>query len=143
MASDNRYDRQEGTISMEDTFVKHFMYALDRLQTCWINDTGFNKDKFNLQLLYLVRLLPDKPQQNKILESWGKSQEEMMTLMPNLSTGERQAYAGMEVVTELILFVCDAFELINTDITGPATSKQYKDAIIQLPDMTTDHPEIT
>jgi hypothetical protein len=143
MASDNRYDRQEGTISMEDTFVKHFMYALDRLQTCWINDSGFNKEKFNLQLLYLVRLLPDKPQQNKILESWGKSQDEMKALIPGLSDGERQAYAGMEVVTELILFVCDAFELINTDITGPATSKQYKAAIIELPEMDAELPEIT
>ena len=70
MASDNRYDRQEGTISMEDTFVKHFMYALDRLQTCWMNDTGFNEEKFNLQLLYLVRLLPDKEGQRTIMKQW-------------------------------------------------------------------------
>jgi hypothetical protein len=67
----------------------------------------------------------------------------MKALIPGLSDGERQAYAGMEVVTELILFVCDAFELINTDITGPATSKQYKAAIIELPEMDAELPEIT
>lgn len=136
--SDGRYDRADGQISMEDTYVKHYMYALDRLQSCWVNDSGFNKDKFNLQLLYLIRLLPDKIVQKKILKGWNESINQSKDDMPNLTEAEIQSFAGMEVVTELILFVCDAFELINTDIVGPATTKQYQREVIQLQEMPED-----
>lgn len=139
---DNRYDQTDGSISLEGRFVEHYFRALDSLQGCWNNDTGFKKEQFNLQLLYLIRLLPDKNKQKDILEQWGEAQA-ATKLIHNLTEGERQSYAGMEVVTELVLFVCDAFELINSDITGPATSKQYRDAALQVPDMTTEPPEIT
>jgi hypothetical protein len=143
MASgDSRYEKTEGTISMEDTFVRHFMYALDRLQSTWSGDSGLDERKFNMQLLYLIRILPDKKKQESIFKQWKEAKDDMGDLP--FSEGERRAYAGMEIVTELILFVCDAFELINTDITGPATSKQYQDAVLQLPDMEdTDPLEIT
>lgn len=140
---DSRYDQQDGTVSLEGRFIEHYFRSLDSLQTCWINDRGFDPTKFNLQLLYLIRLLPDKGKQQHIMQKWGESQDDVKKLMPGLTDGERQAYTGMEVVTELVLFVCDAFELINSDITGPATSKQYRDAIIQVPDMTENPPEIT
>ena len=140
--ADNRYDQTDGSISLEGRFVEHYFRALDSLQGCWNNDSGFNKNRFNQQLLYLIRLLPDKKRQREILQQWGEAQD-ATKLIPNLTDGERQSYAGMEVVTELVLFVCDAFELINSDITGPATSKQYRDAALQVPDMTLDPPEIT
>jgi hypothetical protein len=134
--ADTKYDRSaEGTVSLEETMVRHFFYGLDRLQTCWVNDTGFNKEKFNLQLLYLIRLLPNKTKQAEIMTAWNSSLEEFEKLMPALSPSERQSYAGMEVVTEIVMFVCQAFDLINEDILGPATSKQYQDAVIELPDM--------
>lgn len=127
---------------MEDTFVRHFMYALDRLQSTWSGDTGLDEKKFNMQLLYLIRILPDRKKQTEIFQQWAKAQDDMAGM--DFSKAERKAFAGMEVVTELILFVCDAFELINTDITGPATSKQYQDAVLQLPEMeNTDPLEIT
>jgi hypothetical protein len=142
MSGDNRYDSQEGSVSLEGRFVEHYFRALDSLQTCWNGDTGFNKEKFNLQLLYLIRLLPDKKKQKDILRQWDEAQDAAKEIA-GLTTNERQSYAGMEVVTELVLFVCDAFELINSDITGPATSKQYRDAAVQIPDMTVTPPEIT
>ena len=128
---DGRYDN-DGKLSMEDTFVKHFMFALDRLQTTWMGpEGGLNQEKFNLQLLYLIRLLPDIRKQEEILRKWGQLQE---TRVEGLSQSELKVYAGMEVVSEVIRFICDSFELINTDIIGPATSKQYNDSIIEIPD---------
>lgn len=143
MASgDSRYEKTEGTISMEDTFVRHFMYALDRLQSTWSGEGGLDEKKFNMQLLYLIRILPNRKKQSEIFKQWDKAQADMGGMA--FSPAERKAFAGMEVVTELIMFVCDAFELINTDITGPATSKQYQDAVLQLPEMDDAEPlEIT
>lgn len=139
--SEGRYDRNDGQISMEDTYVKHYMYALDRLQTCWVNETGFNAQKFNLQLLYLIRLLPDKKKQREILQNWANLLDDG-TQGLGLTQDEIRAYSGMEVVTDLIMFVCDAFELINVDITGPATSKQYEKAHLVLPEFDPDKAEI-
>ena len=135
MVSDTRYDGGNETVSLESRFVEHFLYALDRLQSCWINDDKFHPKQFNLQLLYMIRLLPDRKKQNAILRNWNAAQADAKTLMPNLADDELQSYAGMEVVTELILFICNTFELLNTDITGPATAKEYQDAIITMKEM--------
>lgn len=122
----------ESVLSLEGILVKSFFIGLDRLQSTWMGD-NFDQKKFNLQLLYLIRTVPDKKRQNKILANWYKAQEETNTI-PGLDKSETMAYVGMEVVTEIILFVCDAFELINTDITGPATTKQMQRASIEVPD---------
>lgn len=122
----------ESVLSLEGILVKSFFIGLDRLQSTWMGDS-FDQKKFNLQLLYLIRTVPDKKRQKKILADWYKAQEETNTI-PGLDKSETMAYVGMEVVTEIILFVCDAFELINTDITGPATTKQMQRASIEVPD---------
>jgi hypothetical protein len=119
------------------------MFALDRLQSCWINETHtFLQKPFNLQLLYLIRILPDKEQQKKILKQWNDTITEAQELMPSLEKGEHQAYAGMEIVTELMLFVCNNFDLLNVNITGPATAKQWQKAVIEIPD-DEEAPEVT
>jgi hypothetical protein len=122
----------DSVLSLEGILVKSFFIGLDRLQSTWMGD-NFDQKKFNLQLLYLIRTVPDKKRQQKILENWDKAQQETSTI-PGLDKNETIAYVGMEVVTEIILFVCDAFELINTDITGPATTKQMQRASIEVPD---------
>jgi hypothetical protein len=143
MPNDNHYESDSG-ITLETRFVEHFMFALDRLQSCWINETHtFLQKPFNLQLLYLIRILPDKSKQAGILRQWNDTILEAKELMPSLGTEEHQAYAGMEIVTELMLFVCNNFDLLNVDITGPATSKQWQKAVIEVPDMTLAPPEIT
>ena len=136
--SDAKYDKSDSSISMEAVYVQHYMLALDRLQSCWTAVDDFNKDKFNLQLLYLIRLLPNRAKQNEIMAKWQESLDESKQIMPSLSDRERQAFAGMEIVTELVLFVCDAFELINEDIMGPATSYLVKDPEIELCDPPND-----
>ena len=122
----------DGVLSLEGILVKSFFIGLDRLQTTWMGE-GFDQKKFNLQLLYLIRTVPDKKRQQKILDDWYKAQTETDKI-PGLDKNETAAYVGMEVVTEIIMFVCDAFELVNTDITGPATTKQMQRASIDCPD---------
>lgn len=140
--AEKQFTAGDEAITMEGRFVEHYFDALKSLQACWNNDSGFNKERFNLQLLYLVRLVPDRKTQKDIVQLWGESSAATKEI-PGLTDGERQAFAGMEVVTELMLFICDAFELINVDITGPATSKQYRDVAIQIPDMNSGPLEIT
>ena len=139
MAGDSgRYDQSEGVVSLEGTLVKHFFLGLDAFQSTWMGDTGFNKQKFNMQLLYLIRILPDLSVQAKILGNWAKAKEEVEVMrqeMPGLEAEEAIAYVGMEVVTEIVMFICNAFELINEDITGPATPTQYQKAATAIPDM--------
>ena len=38
MQNENHYESDSG-ITLETRFVEHFMFALDRLQSCWINET--------------------------------------------------------------------------------------------------------
>jgi hypothetical protein len=122
----------DGVLSLEGILVKSFFIGLDRLQSTWMGES-FDQKKFNLQLLYLIRTVPDRKTQKKILENWDRAQRETKAI-PGLDERETVAYVGMEVVTEIIMFVCSAFELINTDITGPATTKQMQRASIEVPD---------
>ena len=140
MENTNKYDRSsEGTLSLEEVLVKHFFYSLDTFRSSWHGESGtLNKTQFNLDLLYLIRLLPKKSKQDEILAKWAAAQESMQDIK-GVSKDEMIAFVGMEVVTEIVLFICDAFELINEDITGPATSKQYQDQAIEIPDMPVDY----
>jgi hypothetical protein len=134
--SSGSYDSKDGVMTMEGVYVQHYMKAMDKLQEAWMGEKGFDRDKFNAQLLYLMRLLPDKKKQKEILINWleSKTAHEQM----GLSANETQMFSGMEVVTEVVLFVCQAFELVNEDIIGPATAKQYQNAAIVLPEMPTE-----
>jgi len=125
-----------GKASLEETIVRHFFYSLDDLKSTWINQDGeFNRDAFNLQILYLIRTLPNREKQKEILDKWFAAQKENIE-MGSLSKNEVIAYSGMEVVTEIVMFICDAFKLITTDITGPATGEQYNEVPnIQDPDI--------
>lgn len=132
--ADGKYERSSDSVeTLEETLVKHFFYALDRLQHTWMEGDKVETEKFNLQILYLIRALPttDK-QRNKILEAWAKSQSEMAKLPPELglTTSEIKLYSGMEVVSMVMQFICQNFELVNTDITGPGTSKQFREVTV-------------
>jgi len=130
------YDTKDGVMTMEGVYVQHYMKALDKLQETWMGEGGMDRERFNIQLLYLMRLLPDKKKQKEILIKWSDSKKEHELM--GLDRNEIQTFAGMEVVTEVIMFVCQAFELVNEDIIGPATAKQYQNAAIVLPEMPTE-----
>jgi hypothetical protein len=54
--------------------------------------------------------------------------------MPDMREEELVFSANLVPVTKIMNFICSNFELINTDIVGPATSRQYRDSAIQMPD---------
>lgn len=132
--AENNYDSSTGTISPEGIVVKHFMEQISLLPQTWMNENGFNKQQFNLQIGFLIRHLPDKAMQKKAMDTWNKKLAEYK----EFDRQEMTAFAGMDVVTELMQFVYEAFDLINVDVVGPATSKQIRDSSIEIPDMEED-----
>ena len=124
------------SVSLETSFVNMFFVALDRLQMCWMDEKGFDRGKFSLQISYLIHLLPDKQKQKEVLRQWNKSHTELEEM--NFTDAEKTAYAGMDVVTEIIIFLCQAFDLTHEDIVGPATIKQYQKESLVIPDIPTE-----
>ena len=135
MASDNNYSSSESTISLEGRLVQLFFNAIEKLPECWMGEKGFDNTKFNQQILFLISLLPYEDTQDEILVAWNRRLQETKELMPGLSDKEYQFSASLVPVTKTMKFICSEFELISTDITGPASSKQYRDSAITVPDM--------
>ena len=134
MAGDNKYDGSEATISIEGRFVQLYFNAIEKLPECWLGEHGLEKAKYNQQIQFLISLLPFEDEQDKIFSAWHKRKMEIKALMPDMKEDELVFSANLVPVTKIMNFICANFELINTDIIGPATSKQYRDMAIQMPD---------
>jgi hypothetical protein len=142
MASDGKYDGSEATISIEGRFVQLYFNAIEKLPDCWMGDHGLQKAKYNQQIQYLISLLPFEERQDEIYKAWNDRKNELKGLMPDMKEDELIFAANLVPVTKIMNFICSNFELINTDIVGPATSRQYRDAAIQMPeDMKTPDEE--
>lgn len=143
MTESNKYDSSDTQITLEGRFVQLYFNAIEELPKCWLNDSGFDRQKFTQQVLFLISLLPYEEQQDEIMTAWNDRMTTIRELMPGLSENEYTFSANLVPVTKIMKFICAEFELISTDITGPATSKQYREAALQVPDMTKNPPEIT
>ncbi len=139
MGNDNNYSSSESTISLEGRLVQLFFNAIEKLPECWMGEKGFDNVRFNQQILFLISLLPYEDTQDDILVAWNRRLQETKELMPGLSDKEYQFSASLVPVTKTMKFICSEFELISTDITGPASSKQYRDSAITVSDM--EYPE--
>jgi len=142
MADKKSYTPQapQAVMSLEGIFITHLFSYIDRLQEAWMGEDssgfdGFNIHKFEHQVLFLIRLLPDKKKQEDIMNAWMGGIRDDEKKWKNMETNQRVAFAGMEAVTEIILFICSAFDLIHTDVTGPATNKQYLKEAVAVSDM--------
>ena len=124
----------QAVMSLEGVFLYHYMQAIDRLQECWMGDGRFDSQRFEHQILFLIRLLPDRTRQEAIMKGWLVDAKEKYKTW-GISQNQVTAFAGMEVVTEIIAFLCEAFELTHSDITGPATNKQYLKEAVAIQDM--------
>jgi hypothetical protein len=148
---------QGSQISLEDTFLRLYIGALDRFQETWMSkDMGFDKERFNRQLMFLIALIPDRAKQATLIQDWVKAQKEHITSEILMTKDESIFYAGQAVTTELILFLTQALELSNEDIVAPGTSreytepeptalmsdKNYKRLEVTVPDMPTDIKDV-
>jgi len=118
-------------MSMEAVFVGHYMDALSSLQQTWLGPDGLNSLGFGVQIEYLIRLIPDRELQKKIQTERVKLQSEFSQEQldhPN----ER---AALYVVTHLIEFICNSFDLLHVDIIGPGVNGQYQQSVVEIPDM--------
>jgi hypothetical protein len=134
MVDASKYDGSEATISIEGRFVQLYFNAIEKLPECWMNDHGLNKAKYNQQIQFLISLLPFEEEQDKIFKAWHDRKTELKALMPDMREDELIFSANLVPVTKIMNFICSNFELINTDIVGPATARQYRDSAIQMPD---------
>lgn len=119
-------------LSMDTVFVLHYMGALENLQKTWIEcEHVVDAGKFFLQVEYLVRLIPDREIQKKI----ENERSELFGQFKKDGLDHPDIRAGMIVITHLVEFICNSFDLLHLDITGAATIKQYRDAVLEIPDM--------
>lgn len=129
-------------LTAEGTFIWMYTESLKELRSIWLNprpDGDIDRRAFMMQVRFLINSIPDpqtrarvKEREHAIYEKL-RADEDFMREQGDY-VGE---HASLEIVTEVIEFLCNAFELTHADITGPATSKQYKDSLIEIPDDTT------
>jgi hypothetical protein len=120
-------------MTAEGIFVLHYMDALTSLQKTWLLPPGSSIDegKFNLQLEYLIRLIPDLKVQEKVKKEFLSARKDC----EKDPDGFENQRAGLCVVTHLIQFVCTSFNLLHTDVIGPGTQSEYVGGTIEIPDM--------
>lgn len=133
--TDNSFTPQQANavLTPEGIFISLYVDALRSLQRTWMDGTDdmISKNAFNLQIVLLTNMIPDKTIRDRI-------SQDMDRVRANLKgTSQEQfseQHAGLCVVTHMVEFLCNSFDLIHTDISGPATSKQYRDAVLEIPD---------
>jgi hypothetical protein len=119
------------TVSLESEYLRFFLDALSQLPKIWLERDGegnrkFDPATFNLQLLYLIRILPNSEEQDEIIRRWGNSSTTFKNTGLKLSDVEIQAYAGMEIVTSLIIYITQALDLVSEDVVAPGTDKEFE-----------------
>ena len=124
------------TMTIEEIFTTKYFEHIDRLSSVWMDNDNdeINENKFYMQMEMLVRLIPDRKKQDAIRKEF---ESEMKKFTDD--DKHRKYKAAMSCVTEVIMFLCGNFDLMHEDIVGPATSRQYKDAAVEIPDI----PETT
>jgi hypothetical protein len=122
-------------MTMDAIVGQHYFDALKSLQDTWLNsEKDVDAVHFGMQIEYLICLIPDEKEQERIQKERVRLQEEYKSK----KFDHPMERAGLRVVTHLVRFVYASFDLMHFDIVGPATSRQYRDAVAEVPDM----PEI-
>jgi hypothetical protein len=117
------------SMSMEAVFVSLYVDALRKLESTWMDsEKVVDEAHFNMQLEFLIRLIPNEEIQNTIR----KERTEQIMIFKNEDFPEQRA--GLVVVTHLIKFLTQSFDLLHTDIFGPSISSQFR-AATEIPDM--------
>lgn len=121
------------TMTTDTIFVMHYMDGLKSLQSTWMEGNEINELAFGMQIDYLIRLIPNLEIQKTIENERKTIEEKLKKMVPKPDHIIERA--SLIVVTHFISFLCNSFDMLHIDINGPATSKQYRDAIVEIPDM--------
>ncbi|MCK9591387.1 MAG: hypothetical protein M0Q91_05190 [Methanoregula sp.] len=134
-------------ISAQQQVLELFLDAIRRVEDILVEDYT-EKDReekrwqaFQLQMMCLRKLVPDRAVQQRVKEAINKKQKEYKE--EKTFSSERQAdyVAHMEVFTEVMLYLNEGMDLIHHDIVGAMTSRAAEGA--KLPDLQPKiiHPE--
>lgn len=127
--------------NIETAFLMHYLTALDRLQETFENpDTERPSLKFNLQLGYLLSLIPDRDRQFTIVTEMKQYRQQLEER--GTCDEELDYYVGFFIVTEIIKFLNSSLDLTHTDILGSVTDSpvnidEYTPGIKQKDERTT------
>jgi hypothetical protein len=142
MAERNSQDTQ---MSISERYAQHCLDALVQLRGTWMGDpnrpdpaditraTCLESEKFDYQIAYLIHMLPSKKKRDELLKTWIDLMQD-----DHQESSKEIHMRGMQVVSEVYLFIVQNFDLVHVDGMGPATIKDYIKSEIELPDMQDD-----
>ena len=127
-------------MTVEVGFSNLYFDAIRSLQRTWMDagEKGFDQEAFNVQIAFLIALIPDENIREKIKQESAKLRKEIRENKDGTWDGQKhyaEQHIGFIVLPHMISFLCTTFDLVHFDINGPATSKQYRDAVLEIPDM--------
>lgn len=118
------------SMSMENQLMDFYLTSLKDFSNIWLNGDG-SLVKIELQFHFLMQTVPSKAIRDKIWAARKQYEKELQ------ASGCSNAYESscMLAVSTIMEFLASTFDLMHEDILGPATSKQYRDAVLVIPDM--------
>jgi hypothetical protein len=119
-----------GGTSLEGLFLLHFLQALQKLQESMRDgeDPEARWEWFNLQVMYILHLIPDRDKQSEILELIDKKEAEYRQNKTYSGQYTAGYMARLEVVTGVIIYLSNSLDLVNDDIIGAMTHKAERAA---------------
>ena len=115
--------------SVETLFLLHYLQALQKLQDTFLSPNAGDRGEdgnprtcnpplhlFNLQLAYILALIPDHDRQNSIKAEMREYKQHLKTL--GVKDDVIDYHAGFYIVTEIIKFLNSSLDLTHTDIIG-------------------------
>ena len=107
---------------------------LDDLKRIWLDASradDVDQRKVAIQIEYIISRIPF-PDIQKQIQNDRKRLEKLYETEGDPDWSLRASFAA---VTGVMKFIFEKFELVHEDIIGGATSRQYRDAILEAPDI--------
>ena len=122
-------------MGVETGIILNYMQDLDDLKKMWTESGEIDQKKISIHIEYIISKIPFPDIQNNIRKE--KARLEKKYEEEDDPNGSLRA--SFAAVTGVMAFIFEKFELVHEDIIGGATSRQYRDAMVEVPDMPKEH----
>ena len=92
---------------------------------------ALRSNSFILQIHFLIALVPDEDRRDQIRKEIAVVEDQFKKEGRTFPTEK----ACMVAVSRLVEYIVSAFDLVHSDILGPATARQHRDAVLEIPAM--------
>lgn len=118
------------SMSMENQLMDFYLTSLKDFSNIWLGGDG-SLIKIELQFHFLMQTIPSAAIREKVWAAQKQYEKELQ------ASGCSNSYESscMLAVSTIMEFLASTFDLMHEDILGPATSKQYREAVLEIPDM--------